>query len=212
MNVPENPKLFHIVHVDKLSSILADRFIWSDAESRARLAGGTVIGMGDIKDSRLQLALNCHSGLCVGECVPFYFAPRSVMLYVIFMANHPRLSYTGGQGPILHLQFDLKSVVQWADSVGLRWAFTLSGAATSYFESRKDLASLNEIQWSAVNAKQWTSCRDEKQAEFLSEKCVPIELVEGIGVMDRPVHNATVNALAAAGLSVPVKIIRQWYY
>lgn len=31
MPVPANPKIYHIVHVDKLASITADGFLYSDA-------------------------------------------------------------------------------------------------------------------------------------------------------------------------------------
>ncbi len=47
------------------------------------------IGMSNIKQRRLQLPLRCHKGDSVGEYVPFYFCPRSVMLYLIYRANHP---------------------------------------------------------------------------------------------------------------------------
>ena len=77
--------------------------------------------MEDIKRRRLtELRLNSHPDLFVGDCVPFYFCPRSVMLYVISRANHPQLSYRGGQGSIVHLQADLRSTVAWAGKKGLR--------------------------------------------------------------------------------------------
>jgi len=43
----------------------------------------------------------------VGDCVPFYFCPRSVMLYLIYQGNHPDLQYHGGQDLVLHLEADL---------------------------------------------------------------------------------------------------------
>ena len=36
---------------------------------------------------------------------------RSVMLYVIDKANHPNLAWRGGQGPIVHIEADLREVV-----------------------------------------------------------------------------------------------------
>ena len=81
MPPPENPKIYHIVHVDRLLSIVAEGGLLSDAEMANRPGGGTVIGMSDIKRRRLtELTLASHPGLYVGECVPFYFCPRSVML------------------------------------------------------------------------------------------------------------------------------------
>jgi hypothetical protein len=86
---PTHPKIYHIVHIDKLPWIIAARCLWSDAIMAERNAAGTVIGMSTIKDRRLRLPVAPHPGLHVGDFVPFYFCPRSVMLYVIHMANHP---------------------------------------------------------------------------------------------------------------------------
>ena len=81
MPVPDNPKIYHIVHVDRLTSIIQNACLWSDAEMAQRRATGTTIGMNNIKAARLtQRTLNSHPCLHVGECVPFYFCPRSVML------------------------------------------------------------------------------------------------------------------------------------
>jgi hypothetical protein len=123
-----------------LASIIADARLDCDAVMMKRTTG-TTVGMTEIKQRRLTSTLACHTGLCVGECVPFYFCPRSVMLYLICQANHPNLSYRGGQGPIIHLQADLHDSVKWLDEQGIRWAFTLSNAGSFYFESR--LVSLN---------------------------------------------------------------------
>lgn len=118
MTVPEQPKLYHIVHVNRLPSIVADSHLWCDREVLRRVEEGselgTTIGMSDIKRRRLgELKLASHPELFVGDCVPFYFCPRSVMLYLIHKANHQDLTYRGGQEPIIHLEADLHAVVEW---------------------------------------------------------------------------------------------------
>ena len=72
--------------------------------------------------------------------MPFYFCPRSVMLFVIHRANHPELTYRGGQEPIIHFEADLHTVIRWAEANGTRWAFSLSNAGANYtvFRSRTD--------------------------------------------------------------------------
>ena len=149
MSVPDNPRIYHIVHVDRLTSIATDR-LWCDAEVPERTTGGTGIGMPDLKARRLELGLRSHPELTVGACVPFYFCPRSVMLYVIHKRNHPQLTYRGGQEPIVHLEANLLDVVDWAGSEGHRWAFTLSNASSFYAEDRCRLDQLGEIDWAAV--------------------------------------------------------------
>ena len=210
---PAQPKLYHIVHVDRLPSIIADGWLWSDAEVVRRKPSGTAIGMSSIKQRRLyELRLSSHPDLHAGDCVPFYFCPRSIMLYVISQANHSELAYRGGQDPIVHLECDLHAAASWAHEHQRRWAFTLSNAGSYYFEDRCDLAQLDEIDWAAVQARDWRHCRDGKQAEFLMEYSFPWHLVERIGVRSRAVYGQVVNALSAGGHRPATEIRPDWYY
>jgi hypothetical protein len=215
MTVPLQPKIYHIAHVDRLKSIISSNALWCDALMQ-RLAGlGTTIGMNDIKKRRLEeLTLSSHPGLYVGQCVPFYFCPRSIMLYLLHQGNHPELAYRDGQGPIIHLEADLRNAVAWAQQHGRRWAFTLSNAGARYFEDRANLAQLNEINWNAVQARQWSgSFKEGKQAEFLIEERFPWSLVKRIGVHSLAVYQQVMNALPAGGHRPVVEIkTEEWYY
>jgi len=211
--VPVQPKIYHIVHVDRLPSILAEDCLWCDAEVAQRAPPGTTIGMTDIKQRRLtELTLNSHPELHVGDCVPFYFCPRSVMLYLMHRGNHAQLTYQGGQGPIIHLEADLRAVVAWASQNGRRWAYTLSNAGAYYFEDRSDLGTLRELDWDAIQATNWRQCKEGKQAEFLLESSFPWQLVERIGVHSRAIHQRAANTLPTNGHRPPVEIRPEWYY
>ena len=219
MLVPQNPKIYHIVHVDRLPSIIADGYLWCDRVAMQSGVAGTTIGIDDIKQRRLnELALSSHTGLYVGGCVPFYFCPRSVMLYVIYRGNHPSLSYQGGQGPIIHLEADLNKVVSWADVNNRRWAFTTDNAATSYFDDCSDLRHLDKIDWNAVSTRQWSGTgidpmvKSHKQAEFLVENSFPWELIERIGVLSQSVRATVQATLQNATHQPPVDIMPEWYY
>jgi hypothetical protein len=84
MPPPLRPKIYHIVHVDRLASIAGDGCLWSDAMLVAKQTAGTTIGMSGIKWRRLhKLELSSHPGLNVGQCVPFYFCPS------LNLAVHP---------------------------------------------------------------------------------------------------------------------------
>jgi len=213
MPIPEQPKIYHIVHVDRLASIIASGSLLSDAQVIAQQVGGTTIGMNAIKQRRLQeLVLTSHPDLYVGQCVPFYFCPRSIMLYLIYQRNHPELSYRGGQAPILHLQADLYTTVQWAQQQEQRWAFALSNAGSRFFEDRCDLAQLDELDWTAIGANRWQQCKEGKQAEFLLERHFPWHLVEYIGVHDQQCYQQVANILQNNAHRPPVNIERNWYY
>ena len=212
MAAPDYPKIYHICHVDRLPSIAASGGLLSDAAVLQHNLNGTMIGMSNIKQRRLtELQLASHPGLFVGQCVPFYFCPRSVMLYLIHRQN-AELAYRGGQGPIVHLEADLHATVAWAQQNHRRWAFTGSNAGSRYFDDWADLAQLTRVEWDAVQARNWIGCKEGKQAEFLLERSFPWGLVDRIGVMSRPVHTQAANALPAAGHRPPVEIRPQWYY
>ena len=214
MPVPARPKIYHIVHVDKLASIVADGCLWSDAELATRPVVGSVIGMNSIKARRMnELTLDSHPGLHVGACVPFYFCPRSVMLYLIHRRN-AELTYQGGQWPIVHLVADLIDTVTWANANGRRWAFTLSNAGSYYFEDRADLAQLHDIKWHSVGADQWSGSptKEEKQSEFLIEQHFPWHLIEEIGVGIQLTGQQATQAIAGAAHRPAIKICPGWYY
>jgi len=219
MPQPAAPKIYHIVHVDRLPSVIADGQLWCDEQIIARNPPGTVIGMNSIKQRRLtQLKLTSHPDLFVGQCVPFYFCPRSIMLYLIHCNNHPEMVYRGGQGPIVHLECDLHQTVAWANQNNRRWAFTLSNAGSNYFEDRNDLARLGEIDWAAVQTNRWSgngisrSVKEGKQAEFLMEHSFPWELVERVGVSSQAVYGQASAAIKAAVHKPHIEIKPNWYY
>ena len=212
MPPPAEPKIYHIVHMDRLASIVADGALWSDAALQRRARPGTTIGMSTIKRRRLTAPVKCRPGLNVGDCVPFYFCPRSVMLYMIHMANDPELDYRGGQGPILHLEADLQEVVAWAERQERRWAFTLSNAGSLYFEDRRDLEQLGEIDWDAVQARVWQGRSHGKQAEFLVDHSFPWALVQRVGVRSLRAQERARDAIRASEHRPAVEIKSGWYY
>jgi hypothetical protein len=156
-----------------------------------RNPGGTTIGMGNIKERRLRLPVDCHPNQNVGNFVPFYFCSRSVMLYLLHRGNHPELSYRAGQEPIVHLEADLLDVVARADECGQRWAFSLCNASASYAHFRAGLDQLGEINWDAVAALDWwaSEIKEGKQAEFLIHHSFPWNLVTRIGVYSRAIYD-----------------------
>lgn len=211
MQPPAHPKIYHIVHVDRLASIVRDGYLWCDKEVGERASGGTTIGMEKIKQQRKGKLLYSHPDLYVSDCVPFYFGTHSVMLYMIFKRNDPELSYRGGQGSIVYLEADLRQTVAWADERRQRWAFTTSNA-TSCTKFWRDLKDLGEINWEAVQAKQWRECKEDKQAEFLIERRFPWSLILRIGVRSKQMRSHVVDVVKAARRKPRVEIKPNWYY
>ena len=213
--IPANPKIYHITHLRNLPQIVGAGMLWSDAKRLALGLQCDIVGMSKIKRRRLEeLPVQCHPRTKVGQYVPFYFCPRSIMLYILHMGNHPELDYHEGQRPIVHLQADLAATVRWADENGVRWAFSDRNAGTHYAGFYSDLSQLDQVNWTAVQAIDFRdpTIKDGKQAEFLVYESFPWTLVEGSGVLDAGIQRRAEQALADAAHRPPVSVEPTWYY
>ncbi len=213
--MPARPKLYHITPVENLAAIVADGRLVSDATMIARGGPPQAIGMSAIKRRRVEeLRVNCHPSTMVGDYVPFYFCPRSVMLYVIHRANHPELSYRGGQDPIVHLEADLYAVIAWAEENRIRWAFSLSNAGAYYTEFRSRVDELGSLDWAAISATDFRAheIKEGKQAEFLVHGSFPLNLVERIVARSNGVRQRALDALAPSRHEPAVEVHGDWYF
>lgn len=207
-------KCYHILHWDRLPHVIAAGGLLPDRVMNGCAGHGTMIGIAGLKNHRLVQPVTVHPGLMVGDCVPFYFCSRSVMLYVIRQANHPNLAYRGGQEPIVHLEADVHRVAAWADANDRRWAFSLGNASSRYAEFRGQLDQLADIDWARNRGTDFTNPvnKEAKQAEFLVEGGFPWELVERIGVINAAMATQVSQAIAHAAHRPRVEVQRGWYY
>ena len=212
---PRQPKVYHITHVDNLLAIMDEGSLVCDREMIHRGGPAWTVGMSDIKRRRVeQLAVDCHPGTMVGDYVPFYFCPRSVMLYVIHMANYPELAYRGDQAPIVHLEADLHGAIEWADTGGGPWAFSLSNAGARYTEFRRQTSDLEELDWEAIAARDFRrqEIKEAKQAKFLVHEAFPFRLFDRIGVRSSAMAERVTSALSGLDRRPAVEIRADWYY
>ncbi len=141
----------------------------------------------------------------LGEYVPFYFCPRSVMLYVI---SRGASDYVGQQREIVHLVSRVSIATQ-----GTRWAFSDRHAEVGHAEHFDDLVHLAKIQWDAVDAENWAQCKEEKQAEFLIKDFCPWDKIRFIGVHDAALIPEVNRILEPApDLKPRVEPRPRWYY
>ncbi len=212
---PSHPKIYHITHVDNLAAIVQAGEILSDSRMLEANSGCTVVGMSGIKRRRImELEVSCHTGTKVGDYVPFYFCPRSIMLYILYKGNHLDLEYHGGQRPIVHLQADLRAVVCWADAHNVRWAFSDRNAGTYFTGFYNRLDDLDKINWPAVASTDFRNRdgKEGKQAEFLVYQSFPWDLVETMGVIDERTAEQAKEALSNAERRPTIRIKPDWYY
>ena len=212
--IPDLPKIYHITHLDNLTGIISDECLWPNVAMLEKDGSYVDIGMKAVKQIRNEHPVICHPGDHVSEYVPFYFCPRSVMLYVINKGQNPDVSYQRGQEFILHLEADLQVVVKWADSEKKRWAFTLSNAAGINAEFRCDLHQLGDLDWKAIDAKYFLdeATKKKKQAEFLVRDMFPWHLIRRIGVQNEAIKSYILDIFVRVGYRPIIEVRKDWYF
>ena len=159
-----------------------------------------------------MVRVRVENGGMLSEYVPFYFGPRSPMLYVIHHNGVP--TYQGGQDSIVHLVSNVDKVLQNK----LEYAFTDGHPTKIFTEFYDNWTHANKVDWSLMTSQYWHAAdwdRDRprrRQAEFLVRDFFPWELVTDIGVIDDGMA-VKIGALLKSIAHRPVVIIkRNWYY
>jgi hypothetical protein len=208
------PNIYHITHAGNLPAIIEHGGLWSDLQCQKRNVRGTQIGYAHIKQRRMQYVVPKDPGGPLGDYVPFYFAPRSPMLYTISRGNVA--GYQDGQQPVLHLVSTVERATEFHPS--LRWLFTDGHAVISLSHYYDQTADLDEIDWDIMGKRFWADTPEDgdrerrRQAEFLVHQFFPWQLINRIGVMAQKVADEVHSALANAQHQPTVTVEQGWYY
>lgn len=203
--------IYHITHVSNLRPILAEGALVCDGDSARRNLTVQGIAHSHLKERRAQTPVPVGPGGFLSDYVPFYFAPRSPMLYAIHTDSV--VGYGGGQGAVLHLVSSAE-VVAAAD---LPVVFTNGHAVVSLSDFFTDLARLADLDWAVMQLIYWNDTQQDpdrarrRQAEFLVHQRFPWGLVTEIGVIDEN-RQQEVRGILGAGGSPAVVVHRNWYY
>ena len=205
--------IYHITHIRNLPDIIESGCLFSQ-KIMAERADSMVVGMAEVKQRRALRPVDCYPGTMVAEYVPFYFCPRSVMLYILYRGNHPGITYKEGQEQIIHLRAPLRRAIEWANAEGRKWCFSLSNATAWYTEFKNSVEDLDSIKWNAVDSSDFRNdeIKEGKQAEFLVHKQFAFGLFDCIGVYSSSIGDQVEHYLD--GLEErPVTVVhKEWYY
>ena len=202
---PEQILIYHITDVENLPNILSEGGLHSDAIMAQRTS--TVIGYSHIKERRLtKIRVPCCGHRYVGEFVPFYFCPRSPMLYTTNQGKTGRP--VGCQESIIHLV----SSVGTAVGLGQQWAISDGNAGAFHTSFYSDLAAIKTLDWPAIRARDWRGKTHEKSAEFLVADFFPWTCFEQIGCHSSNVACHVESLLQNQAHQPAVAIQSGWYY
>jgi hypothetical protein len=138
--------------------------------------------------------------------VPFYFCPRSPMLFTINKENTGRPA--GCQQTIVHLV----SSVQAGIGLGQAWAVSdgNAGAFHTWFGSTLD--AIKTLDWAAIRATDWRGKTHQKSAEFLVAEFFPWTGIHTIGCHNRGVAKQVEDLVNSQHHRPVVTVEPAWYY
>jgi hypothetical protein len=204
--------IYHITSIKNLPGILRKGGLICDREMMESDREYVSIAHQHIKERRANKQVPCTPGGTVADYVPFYFAPRSPMLYVIYRGGVE--GYRDGQTPILHLV----SSAEVVKDAGLPFIFTDGHAEMRLSNFYQDLDDLNKVDWNVMRLRYWRDTNADndrerrRQAEFLIHQFFPFNLVESIGVINSTIQKQVLGLLQNVEKKPDVRVMPSWYY
>jgi hypothetical protein len=205
-------KVYHITHIRNLKSIIERGGLLSDNAMDEENVRHVEIAYSNIKERRARTPVPLDPGGTLANYVPFYFAPRSPMLYALHTGFVE--GYTEGQEPILHLV----TTVDIVNEKKLPFVFTDGHAVMTFSDFYNRLDDLDKIDWEIMKATYWNDTPQDndrsrrRQAEFLIHKFLPWNLIEGIGAINERTVERVNEILSSLREPPEVTIQKKWYY
>ncbi|WP_405549879.1 DUF4433 domain-containing protein [Streptomyces microflavus] len=206
-------QLFHFTHVRNLLDILTEKQLVSDTVMQGR--GGVLMECGDteVKSTRRARRITVPPHGCPADYVPFYFAPRSPMLYVISRGGVA--TYREGQMPLVYLVTSVDAVVE----SGRPYIFSDGNCANEITRHYTDLRAMpSAVDWEIMEARYWNNTADDgdrmrrRMAELLVHEHLPVSALLEVGTYDHDHARQVQHLLNGAGAELPVSVRREWYY
>ena len=171
------------------------------------------IGNPEIIDTRDDLQVKfAHFGN-IGEYVPFYFTPRSLMLYNIVTGFRAPLVPKLPKEQILVIRCLISDLAKLN-----RFFFTDGQANTAITKHYTDLDYLGEIDWDSIQKSNFSKSEDfdrprRYQAEFLVHGHVPVSSIQSLHVYNEKAAQYVKNELDKLGIiNLQVHITPDYFF
>ena len=173
------------------------------------------IGYDHIKRRRALRAVPCGVGGTLADYIPFYFAPRSPMLYAITRG------LVSAEAACTEQIVYLMSSTQTLRRAGLTAIASNRHAELDYADMTEDDGDLDNndfIDWPLMTARYWNNTPDDpdrkerRQAEYLVHPHVPWQAIEGIAAKTESARAQVELILGTAGQRTPVVVSVEWYF
>jgi hypothetical protein len=223
VKIPRPLRIFHMTAICNLASIAKSKKLYSNALlQKKKIEYGNIAYQGAQGKRATKMVAKPPGGV-IHDYVPFYFAPRSPMLFTINKGNVEGCPHR--QQDIVHFMTTVEAVIaDQSPYVFYDYNATLS-IATCY----SDVKNLTKIDWNLFHelpcldgyCKYWHSVLDNpkyslrqetRQAEFLVHKSVPLKLIGLVGAYNEAKAAEVSQIFEEAGIELEVQAKPEWYF
>lgn len=204
--------ILHFTHFDNLAGIVTDQQLSCDRACQARGLTTRDIAYGSLKAKRMGTPVEVSPGGTLGDYVPFYFGPRSPMMFTYHKGN-----VTGKPENLEDIVY-LVSTAETVQQAGLSFVFTDGHPIKEPKAFFNDLADLHEVDLPLMKEKYWFDTdaypdrKRRRQAEFLVRGAMPWSLIIGIVTKTTATKLQVENLLASQRHIPPCQQRPHWYY
>jgi hypothetical protein len=221
--IPTPLRIFHITAICNLASIAKSKKLYAKAQlERKDIGYGNIAYQGAQGKRAVKMVAKPPGGI-IHDYVPFYFAPRSPMLFTINDGNVPGCPHR--QPDIVHIVTTVEAVVESE----LPYVFYDFNATLDIATCYSNIRNLDKINWPLFfetprmdgYCKYWNSRMDvpnyvlrqeTRQAEFLIHKSVPLKLITMVGAYNQVKASEVRQILEDADIDLPVEAKPDWYF
>jgi hypothetical protein len=199
-------RLFRMTHMDNIPHLLSHGITHRNSPN----ANSNYMPIGDNSLIRTRDEFIIPNGRKLGDFIPFYFGPRSPMLYVM------QRGYNGvtkaDPNEIVYCVSNVRLIIETGNEILFTNGHAID-SLTDYFD-RNNLMAIDEIVKSEdVYSKFWKSTEDtdlkrKKEAEFLVLGDLPLNVISGFIVYSEN----TKNVLMEYGIHERQVFVSEKYY
>lgn len=214
MSRPIPTQVYHFTRVEHLASIVRNGLL-SDTEVQQRSVLRQELGDHGIKSARRRRPVPCGAGGYVADYVPFYFAPRSPMLYSIAKGNVPNVDSNCNR--VIYLI----TTTQNLQATRARVVYSNQNARMDFASMTVDDTLLDGddfIDWPLMRSKFWNNTVDDpdrkerRQAEFLVHTRVAWSVITEVAAKTPGTASEVQAILAQARMMTKVSVHPDWYF
>ncbi|MET3501754.1 hypothetical protein ABIC45_003366 [Mucilaginibacter rubeus] len=202
---------YRITHRDNLSHILQYGLLNKNHVNAD--PGFVAIGNPEIIDVRSTTPVYLKGYGLVGEYVPFYFTPRSIMLYNIVTGYYAPKVPKREKEEIIVIRCMIKRLIMQD-----RWFFTNGQANDEETTHFANINFLDRIDWSCIQQSNFSKSDGDYdrqrryQAEFLVYESVPVACIESICVYNEKVQAWAQKMINDSGKQIPLHIHKPYFF